>query len=134
MNGSCLACQRVRRSAKTVAEADRTRAAPERSVQWKPRPRAPSSGPRQLARVYLHAWLLTSEQSQAVTGNQFFRTITEEILDYVAREMLGESGAFCSTQDADSECESAYDRRCAQPEGKYSLVGRKRRLVGTLLI
>jgi hypothetical protein len=33
----------------------------------------------QLARVYLHAW--------QVTGNEFFRTITEEILDYVAREM-----------------------------------------------
>jgi len=33
----------------------------------------------QLARVYLHAW--------QVTGNQFFRTITEEILDYVVREM-----------------------------------------------
>jgi uncharacterized protein YyaL (SSP411 family) len=32
-----------------------------------------------LARVYLHAW--------QVTGNEFFRTITEEILDYVAREM-----------------------------------------------
>jgi hypothetical protein len=34
----------------------------------------------QLARVYLHAW--------QVTGNEFFRTITEEILDYVIREML----------------------------------------------
>jgi len=41
----------------------------------------------QLARVYLHAWLLTSSQSQAVTGNEFVRTITEEILDYVMREM-----------------------------------------------
>ena len=28
----------------------------------------------QLARVYLHAW--------QVTGSEFFRTITEEILDY----------------------------------------------------
>ena len=37
----------------------------------------------QLARVYLHAWLLTSERSQAVTGNEPFRTITEEIPDYV---------------------------------------------------
>jgi hypothetical protein len=33
----------------------------------------------QLARLYLHAW--------QVTGNEFFRTITEEILDYVMREM-----------------------------------------------
>jgi uncharacterized protein YyaL (SSP411 family) len=34
----------------------------------------------QLTRVYLHAW--------QVTGYEFFRTITEEILDYVMREML----------------------------------------------
>jgi uncharacterized protein YyaL (SSP411 family) len=61
----------------------------------------------QLARVYLHAW--------QVTGNEFFRTITEEILDYVVREMTyvgagandGNAGgiAFYSTQDADSEGE-----------------------------
>jgi len=49
----------------------------------------------QLARLYLHAW--------QVTGNQFFRTITEEVLDYVVREMLDPQGGFYSTQDADSE-------------------------------
>jgi uncharacterized protein YyaL (SSP411 family) len=49
----------------------------------------------QLARVYLHAW--------QVTENEFFRNITEEILDYVIREMLDPRGGFCSTQDADSE-------------------------------
>jgi uncharacterized protein YyaL (SSP411 family) len=46
----------------------------------------------QLARVYLHAW--------QVSGNEFLRTITEEMLDYVVREMLDDQGGFYSTQDA----------------------------------
>jgi uncharacterized protein YyaL (SSP411 family) len=49
----------------------------------------------QLARVYLHAW--------QVTGRPLFRTVAEETLDYVMREMLAAGGGFYSTQDADSE-------------------------------
>ena len=49
----------------------------------------------QLARVYLHAW--------QITGNDFYRRITEETLDYVLLEMRHAEGGFYSSQDADSE-------------------------------
>lgn len=55
----------------------------------------------QLARVYLHGY--------QVTGNEFYKRVTTEILDYVVREMTdapsttAQGGGFYSSQDADSE-------------------------------
>jgi uncharacterized protein YyaL (SSP411 family) len=48
-----------------------------------------------LSRVYMDAWLLTR--------HDLYRTIAEETLDYVAREMTSPEGGFYSSQDADSE-------------------------------
>ena len=48
-----------------------------------------------LARLYLHAY--------QVTGNEMYRRIVEETLDYVVREVTSPEGGFYSAQDADSE-------------------------------
>jgi uncharacterized protein YyaL (SSP411 family) len=48
-----------------------------------------------LSRLYLHVYQLM--------GQEFYRRIAEETLDYVLREMKDERGGFYSTQDADSE-------------------------------
>ncbi|HYG82066.1 MAG TPA: thioredoxin domain-containing protein [Pyrinomonadaceae bacterium] len=48
-----------------------------------------------LSRLYLHVY--------QQTGDEFYRRIAEETLDYVVREMTDAAGGFYSTQDADSE-------------------------------
>ena len=45
--------------------------------------------------VYLHGWL--------VTGNERFRAIATETLDYMLRELGLEDGGFASAQDADTD-------------------------------
>ena len=80
----------------------------------------------QLARLYLHAW--------QVTGDESYRRIATETLEYVAREMRDEGGGFYSAQDADTEGgEGAFflwtpaeiravaDRACADPSGDTAL-------------
>ena len=49
----------------------------------------------QLSRLYLHAW--------QATGDDFYRSVAEDIYDYILREMTASAGGFYSATDADSE-------------------------------
>jgi uncharacterized protein YyaL (SSP411 family) len=49
----------------------------------------------QLARVFLHAWMLT--------GKEHDRAVVMGTLDYMARELTTDDGAFAASQDADTE-------------------------------
>jgi uncharacterized protein YyaL (SSP411 family) len=51
----------------------------------------------QLVRIYAHAYTITREP--------LFRSVIEETVDYLLREMFHSHGGFYSTQDADSEGE-----------------------------
>jgi uncharacterized protein len=48
-----------------------------------------------LTSAYLHAWLVTSEER--------YRTVVEETVEYLLREMHLPSGGFASAQDADTD-------------------------------
>jgi uncharacterized protein YyaL (SSP411 family) len=51
----------------------------------------------QLARVYVHAWQLTRDES--------YLTVARSTLDYMAREMRTADGGFAASQDADTDGE-----------------------------
>ena len=48
-----------------------------------------------LVPAYLHGWL--------VTGNERYRAVVEETIEYMLRELLLDEGAFASAQDADTD-------------------------------
>jgi uncharacterized protein len=79
-----------------------------------------------LASAYLHAWL--------VTGEERYRGIVEETLDYLVRDLRLPEGGFASAQDADTDGiegltytwteDEVADKELLQPfEGRFILRG-----------
>ena len=85
-----------------------------------------------LAAAYLHAWV--------VTGDERYRRVTEETLDYMLRELLLPEGGFASAQDADTDGVEGLDihvdgrrrrTRGAAPAVRGRAIGAPRRVEPT---
>ena len=68
----------------------------------------------QLASVYLHGW--------AATGDERWRRVAVETLDYVLRDLRLEDGGFASAQDADTEGEEGLTYTWT-PEELFDVLG-----------
>jgi len=62
-----------------------------------------------LVPAYLHGWL--------VTGDERYRDVAEETLDYLVRELRLDEGGFASSQDADTDGVEGLTYTWAQGEG-----------------